>query len=277
MGWSGKVAISVREGILTVIPGLSAGPGIGIDCSTWFDLIGGAEPMRKKTKPHFLRRTFLAGLLTLLPLFVTYVLIAFLFNRFTSVGAPLVKGLLRLVGPDRYSWTDPLVPLISLLLSLVVILLLGLIGTNILGRRILTAFEALLLRLPLVNTVYSAVKQTVEAFRGPGQSFQRVVLVQYPRKGLWMMGLVASERRDILQLSSSDKVLTVFIPTTPNPTSGFLILVSPEEVVDLDYEVEDAFRFIVSSGVVGKDLTPAEGNVPARLTSVSHPSQTPSY
>jgi uncharacterized membrane protein len=98
----------------------------------------------------------------------------------------------------------------------------------------------------------------VDTFRTPGGGFQRVVLVPYPSKGLWMIGFVAAERNDTLHLAASDTVLAVFIPTTPNPTSGFLVLVSPEDVVDVDYSVEEAFTFIVSSGIVGKDLTPAK-------------------
>lgn len=205
-------------------------------------------------KPHFIRRTFLAGLLILLPLFITYILIAFLFNLFTGVGAPLVTGLFRLMGAHSYTWVPPLVPLVNLLLSLAVIFLLGLVGTNILGRRILGTFESFLLRLPLVKTIYSSVKQVVDTFQGPNRSFQRVVMLQYPRQGVWSIGLVATERADTLGLVAADKVLTVFIPTTPNPTSGFLVVVSPEDVVDVDFTVEDAFKFIVSGGIVGKDL-----------------------
>jgi uncharacterized membrane protein len=120
----------------------------------------------------------------------------------------------------------------------------------------LGTFEALLMRLPLVKSIYSATKQVVQTLQGPGRSFQRVVLIEYPRKGLWMVGFVAAERRDTMNLVSSDKVLTVYIPTTPNPTSGFLVLVSPAEVIDLDFNVEEAFKFIVSTGIVGKDLSP---------------------
>jgi uncharacterized membrane protein len=123
-----------------------------------------------------------------------------------------------------------------------------------LGRRILGTFESFLLRLPLVKTIYSSVKQVVDTFQGPNRSFQRVVMLQYPRQGVWSIGLVATERADTLGLVAADKVLTVFIPTTPNPTSGFLVLVSPEDVVDVDFTVEDAFKFIVSGGIVGKDL-----------------------
>ena len=203
-------------------------------------------------KPHFIRRTLIAGLLILLPLFITYVLIAFLFNIFTGVGAPLVTGLLRLFGAGELAY--PLVLVVNLLLSLAVIFLLGLVGTNILGRRLLAAFEGLLLRLPLVKTIYSSAKQVIETFQGPGRSFQRVVLLQYPRQGLWSIGLVATERADNLNLVPGNKVLTVFVPTTPNPTSGYLVIISPQDVIDLDFSIEDAFKFIVSGGIVGKDL-----------------------
>lgn len=210
--------------------------------------------MQKEISSHFIRRTFLAGLLILLPLFITYVLIAFLFDIFTGVGAPLVTGLFRLLGANGLA--SPLLPLVNLLLSLAVIFLLGIVGTNILGRRILTGFESLLLRLPLVRPIYSSAKQVVETFQGPGRSFQRVVLVEYPRKGAWTLGLVATERHDSLGLFPSENVLTVFIPTTPNPTSGYLVILSPEDVKDIDFTVEEAFKFIMSGGIVGRDLAP---------------------
>jgi uncharacterized membrane protein len=172
--------------------------------------------MQKHATRHFVRRTFLTGLLILIPLFVTYVLIAFLFSLFTTTSAPVMHGVFRLLGLSRYAW-DPLVPLINLLLSFAVIFLLGLIGTNLLGRRILHTVDALMLRLPLVKRVYGAVKQVVDTFQGPHRSFQRVVLIEYPRKGLWTIGLVAAERRDTLHLAPSLSVLTVYIPTTPIP------------------------------------------------------------
>jgi uncharacterized membrane protein len=210
--------------------------------------------MSKDPGSRFIRRTFLAGFLILIPLFVTYVLIAFLFNLFTNAGAPLMNGLFRLLDLNRYTWTEPLVPLINFLLSLSVIFLLGLFGANFLGRRILEAVDALILRLPLVKSIYGAVKQMVDTFQGPRRSFQRVVLLQYPSQGIWTMGFVASERRDTMELTSTPTILTVYIPTTPNVTTGYLAMVKPEDVIDVDYTVEDAFKFIISSGIVGKDL-----------------------
>lgn len=215
--------------------------------------------MPKDASSRFIRRTFLTGLLILIPLFVTYALIAFLFNLFTNASAPLMSGLFRLLDLNRYGWTEPLVPLINFLLSLAVIFLLGLFGANFLGRRILESIDALILRLPLVKSIYGAVKQMVDTFQGPRRGFQRVVLIQYPSRGLWSMGFVASERRDTMNLTPSPTLLTVCIPTTPNPTSGYLVMVKPEDVVDIDYTVEDAFKFIVSSGIVGRDLAPPKG------------------
>jgi uncharacterized membrane protein len=225
--------------------------------------------MAKDPGSRFIRRTFLAGFLILIPLFVTYVLIAFLFNIFTNAGAPLMKGLFRILDLSRYAWAEPLVPLINFLLSLTVIFLLGLFGANFLGRRILQAVDALILRLPLVKSIYGAVKQMVDTFQGPRRSFQRVVLIQYPSQGIWTMGFVASERRDTMNLTTSPSILTVYIPTTPNPTTGYLALVRPEDVVDIDYSVEDAFKFIISSGIVGRDLSSPKGarpGSPPRLT-----------
>lgn len=216
---------------------------------------------RKST--HFIRRTFLAGLLTMIPLYVTYLLVAFLFELFAEAGAPLVNGLARSMGFHTQPWSAPVGPVVNLLLSLGVIFLLGLVGANILGRRLLAAVEAPIMRLPLVKSIYGALKQMVETLKGPGRSFQRVVLVEYPRKGIWVMGFVVNERPDSLKITSSGKFLTLFIPTTPNPTSGFLILTAPEEVVDLDYNIEEAFKFIVSSGVVGKDLSLAKAEASA--------------
>lgn len=227
------------------------------------------EDLREQFSWHEIRRTFITGLIILIPLFVTYMLVAFLFDLFTGVGAPVVNRLVDLLGLERRIWTKPLIPVVKVALSLAVIFLLGVIGTNIMGRRMLGAVERFLMRLPVVNTIYGASKQIVESFRTSGRNFQRVVLVEYPGKGFWMMGFVAAERRDAMKLTGTGKILTVFIPTTPNPTSGFLVMVSPEDVVELDYTVEEAFKFIVSSGIVGKELRARSGAPPQPAPSLS--------
>ena len=211
--------------------------------------------MQRKAKRHFFRNTFLTGLLILIPLFVTYILVSFLFNLFSGVGAPFLKALFGILSVDPSGLIESWEPVVNIVLVLTVIFILGLVGTNIVGRRIIAAMNALLMRVPLVNTIYGAVKQVVETFQGPGKNFQRVVLLQFPVEGCWMMGLVASERTDHLNLFGSKKMISVFIPTTPNPTSGFLALVSPADVIELNYNVEEAFKFIVSSGIIGKQLS----------------------
>jgi uncharacterized membrane protein len=221
--------------------------------------------MVKEKRPHFMRRTFLAGLLILFPLFMSYVLVSFLFNLLSAVGAPLVGGFLHLLGAELDAWVSALIPLVNLFLALAVIFFLGVFGANILGRRILGAMESFLLRLPLVKTVYGSSKQLVETFQG-NRSFQRVVLVQYPRKGIWTLGLVATERKDTMPLFAAGKMLTVFVPTTPNPTSGFVLILPPDEAVEVDYSVEEAFKFIISAGIVGKDLAPRYLGSPAAAT-----------
>ncbi len=230
---------------------------------------GGTAGKRKRATSRFVRNTFLTGLLILIPLVATYLLVAFLFDLLSGAGAPIMRTLF---GPlqqiESFWWLEPITPMANTVLALAIIFLLGLVGTNFIGRQILDAVNTLILRLPLVSSIYSAVKQMVETFQGPSGSFQRVVLLQYPRKGTWMMGLVATERDDTLGLSSAPQVLAVFIPTTPNPTSGFLVMVPPEEVVEVDYTVEEAFKFIVSSGIVGQSFVQKEATSPEDVPAV---------
>jgi uncharacterized membrane protein len=204
----------------------------------------------------------ITGILILIPLFVTYILVSFLFNLLSNTGTPLLVGVLSFLDLDDLRWLTPLVPFINLLLALLLIFCMGLFGTNIVGRRILATLNQLVMRLPLVSTIYGAVKQMVETLHGPHRSFQRVVLLEYPKQGVWMMGLVATRRADTFNLSSSDTLLSVFIPTTPNPTSGFLVLIPENQVIETDYNVEEAFKFIVSSGIVGREFTSLEPPAP---------------
>ena len=125
--------------------------------------------MQRKAKRHFFRNTFLTGLLILLPLFVTYILVSFLFNLFSGAGAPFLNVLFGIFRVDSSGLIESWEPIVNIVLVLTVIFILGLFGTNIVGRRIIAAMNALLMRVPLVNTIYGAVKQVVETFQGPGK------------------------------------------------------------------------------------------------------------
>lgn len=217
----------------------------------------------------------ITGFLILIPLFVTYILIGFLFNLLGNAGTPILRGILSFLDLDEVRWLTSLVPLMNLIMALMLIFFMGLFGTNIVGRRILATVNQVVMRLPLVSTIYGAVKQVVETLQGPGRSFQRVVLLEYPKAGVWMMGLVAAPRSEPFNLSSSGTVLSVFVPTTPNPTSGFLVLIPEDEVIETDYTVEEAFKFIVSSGIVGREFTtPERPAAPKRAPLAAAPEKT---
>lgn len=188
------------------------------------------------------RRTFVAGLLVVLPLAVTFWLLNFLFRSLDGLGlAHLVE---EVVGRR--------LPGLGTLLTLLSIYLVGLLASNIVGARVVAAFEALLLRVPLVRAIFGPAKQLFMALGNDGGSAQEVVAVEYPRRGLFMVGFVT--QRD-------ESGVCVFLPTSPNPTSGFLVVCAASEVRPLGIPFETAMRLIVSGGVVhpGVSLLPAGG------------------
>ncbi|PHQ82419.1 MAG: hypothetical protein COB66_00290 [Coxiella sp. (in: Bacteria)] len=200
-----------------------------------------------------IRRYFIGGLLIWLPIWATYIVIKFL--------VLLMDGSINLL-PTRYQphalfGTD--VPGIGLILTLVILLITGLLVTNFIGDRIVKAWDKLLSRIPLIRSIYSAVKQVTEALLKPsGKSFRKVLMIEFPRKGIWSIGFQTSET---FPHAPGDKNhITVFVPTTPNPTSGFLMIVPEDDVVELDMSVEDGLKTIISLGVVNAGKPPANIN-----------------
>ncbi|WFE69805.1 DUF502 domain-containing protein [Thiomicrospira sp. R3] len=193
-----------------------------------------------------LKRYFIAGLLVLLPLWVTFEAIVFLVGIFDRS--------LHLV-PDQYHPQVLLgfdVPGFGILVSLVIVLSTGMLVANILGNKLLHWWESFLSKIPLVRSIYTAVKQIVEAVVGTDEkTFQKVYLVQYPRHGLWTLAFQTSKARGEAQYKTGvDQVVNLFIPTTPNPTSGFFIIAPIQEVVELEMSVDDALKMVISGGVV---------------------------
>ena len=192
-----------------------------------------------------IRRYMVAGLLIWAPLAATGWVVVTLVN--------LMDMSLLLLPPDyRPShWLPFPVPGLGIVLALSVLLLTGLVAANFLGRRLLGMGEALLDRIPLVRSVYSAIKQLLETFLShDSRSFRKVLLVEYPSKGLWTLAFLAGEPVGEVQEKTHAEVLTVYVPTAPNPTSGYVIFIPKDEVIDLDMSVEDAMRMIVSLGMV---------------------------
>ncbi|MEN7343913.1 MAG: DUF502 domain-containing protein, partial [Pseudomonadota bacterium] len=151
------------------------------------------------------------------------------------------------------------IPGLGAIVTVLILLLTGLLTANIVGKRLVAATEQLLNRVPLVRTVYSAVKNFAEVVFSPnGESFKRVLLIQYPREGVWSLAFQTSTDLGEVQARTGKEMICTFVPTTPNPTSGFIIMVPADEAVVLDMEVEEALKMIISLGVVVPDWRPGK-------------------
>ncbi|SEK95134.1 Uncharacterized membrane protein [Ectothiorhodospira marina] len=192
-----------------------------------------------------LRRYLIAGLLVWVPLVATAAIIKFILD--------MMDRTLLLLPPGWRPETllGFTIPGFGVVMALVIVFATGLVVANLLGRKLVELWEAILARIPLVNTIYSAIKQVMETLLGAGgESFRKVLLVEYPRKGIWTLGFQTGAGVGEVQARTDKDVVSVFVPTTPNPTSGFIILVPRDEVVVLDMTVEDGLKFVMSLGVV---------------------------
>jgi uncharacterized membrane protein len=193
-----------------------------------------------------IRKYFISGLLVWLPIWVTLLAIKFLVDI-------LSKSLLLL--PPEYQ-PDVLigfhVPGIGVIITLLVILLTGVLAANVIGSSLLRLSDAILSRIPIVKTIYVGVKQVADTlFKPGGQSFRKVLLVQYPCEGVWSVAFQTGEvSREIEASLGGQPMVSYFIPTTPNPTSVFLMMAPRSKVIDLDVSVDQALKFVISLGVV---------------------------
>lgn len=194
----------------------------------------------------YLRRYFISGLLVWVPIWVTILVIKFL-------GGLLGNVLLLL--PKRYQ-PDALIgfhiPGIGLIIILVVIIVTGAIAANFIGSQLVAVWDSFIGRIPLVRSVYMGVKQVMQTLFTPGgQSFRKVLLVEYPRAGMWSLAFQTSDSTpDLEKHVDGEAMVSLFIPTTPNPTSGFLLMLPKKKVIELDMSVEQALKFVISLGVM---------------------------
>ena len=195
---------------------------------------------------HF-RRYIISGLLVWLPIIVTIIIIKFIVDL-------LSKSLLLLptfLQPDVLFGFH--VPGIGVVLTLLVILLTGVFAANFLGQKFVKVWERLMARIPIVRPIYTGVKQVTETlFKPGGQSFRKVLLVEFPRQGVWSIAFQTGEANHEIEthIGEEEKIVTFFIPTTPNPTSGFLMMAPKSKVKELDISVDQALKFVISLGVV---------------------------
>ena len=192
-----------------------------------------------------LRRYLVAGLLVWLPLAVTFGLLRFLIG--------LMDKTLNLL-PSAYrpeAWLPVAVPGLGVILTIIVLLVTGLLAANIVGRSVVGGWEALLRKIPVVRSIYSAAKNFAEiVFSDSGNAFKKVLLVEYPRKGIYSLTFQTATEMGEVQGRTGDDVVCCFVPTTPNPTSGFIIVVPRSDVIELDMTVDEAAKLVMSLGVV---------------------------
>jgi|TARA_Y100000590_G_scaffold425703_1_gene533985 uncharacterized membrane protein len=187
-----------------------------------------------------IKRHLIAGLLAIVPIALTFWILRFLFRFLDSFTAPILKN----IGIE--------IPGLGIILTLLFIFLLGLFITNVLGRTIFNWGERILTKLPLVNTIYNAVKQITNAFSGKSmKNFKQVIFIQYPRKGLWTMCFVTNQSKN----ESGDEFYHVFVPTTPNPTSGVFIVIPQKDAVHPDISVEEGLKSIISGGIIDPGIS----------------------
>ena len=190
-----------------------------------------------------LRTYFFAGLLVLIPLVVTIGILSWLFN--------LLDGFL---GPYIYEWLGRPMPGLGLIATLVLIFLIGVVTTNIVGRRLMGAVDDALHRIPLVRGIYSMTKQMSDSiFQSRQVAFQQVVLVEYPRRGLYQIGFVTGMIEGPLQQElasrAGERMINVFIPASPNPMSGYLVIVPEQDIQFLGISVQDGLKLVISGGM----------------------------
>ena len=195
--------------------------------------------VKKKSLALKLRNYFITGIVVLIPIGFTLYLSRFLINISTKL---VPAGL----NPNNY--IPYAIPGIEILLTIIFITIVGGLSLSFLGKKVLQLVDKLFKRIPILRTIYSAIGQMTDSFRNQEGSKKSVVLVQYPRKSQWAVGFATKENKGELKDKTNKELINVFVPTTPNPTSGFLLMFPKEDVIFLDMGFEEASKFIVSAG-----------------------------
>ena len=186
-----------------------------------------------------LRNYFIAGIVVLVPIGITLYLTRF----FISISSKLIPNELN---PNSY--LPFAIPGLEILLAIIFITIIGSLSLSFIGKKILKIFNDILKRIPILRTIYSAIGQMTETLAPKKGSKKSVVLVEYPRKGSWAVGFATRENDGEISKKTNTNLINVFVPTTPNPTSGFLLMFPKDEVIYLDMTFEEASKFIVSAG-----------------------------
>ena len=197
------------------------------------------EPSFKKSIFAKIRNNFIAGVVVLIPIGITLYLTLFII-RISS------KVIPKEINPNNYLPFD--IPGVEILIALLIITFIGWLSLSFLGKKFFELFNNILKKIPILRTIYSAIGQMTESFTKTDNKQKSVVLLEYPRKGVWAVGFATKENEGLIKEKIKEDLINVFVPTTPNPTSGFLLLVPKKDLIFLDVSFEQASKFIVSAG-----------------------------
>ena len=194
---------------------------------------------KKRSLTLILRNYFITGIVVLIPIGFTLYLTKFIIGISSNI-------IPQNINPNNY--LPYAIPGIEILISIIFITLVGGLSLSFLGKRVLKFIDDLFKKIPFLRTIYSAILQMTESFSSKDNNKKSVVLVEYPRKGVWAVGFATKENKGQMSKKTNKNLINVFVPTTPNPTSGFLLMFPVDEVIHLDMSFEEASKFIVSAG-----------------------------
>ena len=202
------------------------------------------KPSLKKSIFAKLRNNFIAGIVVLIPIGITLYLTLFIIKISSKV-------IPKEINPNNYLPFD--IPGVEILIALIIITLIGWLSLSFLGKKFFELFNNILKKIPILRTIYSAIGQMTESFTKSDNKQKSVVLLEYPRNGVWAVGFATKENTGLIKDTIKEELINVFVPTTPNPTSGFLLLVPKTDLIFLDVSFEQASKFIVSAGTTNID------------------------
>tara|TARA_B100000941_G_scaffold290483_1_gene272635 strand:+ start:81 stop:692 length:612 start_codon:yes stop_codon:yes gene_type:complete len=198
----------------------------------------------KKSIFSKIRNNFIAGIVVLIPIGITLYLTLFLIR----VSGKIIP---KEINPNNYLPFD--IPGVEIFIALLIITFIGWLSLSFLGKKFFEIFNRILKKIPILRTIYSAIGQMTESFTKDDNKQKSVVLLEYPRKGVWAVGFATKENEGLIKEKIKEEIINVFVPTTPNPTSGFLLMVPKKDLIYLDVSFEQASKFIVSAGTTNID------------------------
>jgi uncharacterized membrane protein len=201
-------------------------------------------PNIKKSIFSKIRNNFIAGIVVLIPIGITLYLTLFLIR----ISGRIIP---KEINPNNYLPFN--IPGVEIIIALIVITFIGWLSLSFLGKKFFELFNNILRKIPILRTIYSAIGQMTETFTKSDNKQKSVVLLEYPRKGIWAVGFATKENKGLIKNKVEEDIINVFVPTTPNPTSGFLLMVPKKDLIYLDVSFEQASKFIVSAGTTNID------------------------